>query len=103
METQVCKQCGRELPVEQFSKIGNRGGGTTSLHICKECMQGRQKEGRQKRKERMAQLEIKRTQDIRNMRLSDFTPRELMVELKRRGYKFTAEITVTNVIDSDNL
>jgi DNA polymerase III alpha subunit (gram-positive type) len=66
-------------------------------------MQGRQKEGGQKRKERMAQLEIKRTQDIRNMRLSDFTPRELMVELKRRGYKFTAEITVTNVIDSDNL
>ena len=36
-------------------------------------------------------------------RLKDFTPRELMVELARRGYKGSLEFTETRVIDIQRL
>lgn len=45
-ETQVCKCCGRELPVEQFGR--NRFG---LLQTCKECMSQKKSEGRKKRDE----------------------------------------------------
>lgn len=45
MSTKVCKECGRELPIEQFSKVRN------GVHIstCKECMSLIRKENKQKK------------------------------------------------------
>ena len=39
--TQVCKDCGRELPLEEFQK-GPHG----YMNYCKECFKKRQKEGK---------------------------------------------------------
>lgn len=94
--TQVCKCCGKELPLEMFrvSRLG--------VHkTCKECTKKHQKEGHANKKlAEMAQADLAKA---RNLRLCDFTPRELMVELKRRGYKFRMEYTETHVIDSERL
>lgn len=42
----------------------------------------------------------KELEDAKAMRLSDFTPRELFTELKRRGYEFKATYVETHTIDS---
>ena len=54
-ETQVCKCCGRELPVEQFGR--NRFG---LLQTCKECMSQKKSEGRKKRDEMDREAEFRR-------------------------------------------
>ena len=92
METKVCKCCGRELPIEDFYK---NGFGVTS--VCKECHTKRAKEGKQERK-RLKQQAVDAI-NARHLRLSDFTPRELMEELKRRGYD--GKITYTRVEEID--
>lgn len=78
-EKKKCKCCGRELPVSEFSMSG----GGCLLNTCKECMRKKQSEGRKKRKE---ELDFeKELADAKKMRLADFTPRDLMEELARRG------------------
>ena len=63
IETKVCKQCGRELPITRFGKYAS---GTRS--ICKECVEHNKAKGRSER-------------------FKDVTNRELIEELKLRGYK----------------
>lgn len=92
METKICKCCGKELPIEDFYK---NGFGVTS--VCKECHTKRAKEGKEERK-RLKQQAVDAI-NARNLRLSDFTPRELMEELKRRGYD--GKITYTRVEEID--
>ena len=65
-ETKICKECGRELPLEQFYK--NRWGVTD---YCVECMN--------KKKERKA--------DKAPADLSAIPDGELAAELKRRGWQ----------------
>ena len=60
-ETKKCKNCGRELPFTHFSKKG-----TGYRSICKEC---------EKREEGATD------------KFKDFTSRELIEELKARGYE----------------
>ena len=96
METKVCKYCGRELPVEDFYK---NGFGVTSC--CKECHTQRMKDGKEKKKKMLAAVDAET--NSRNLRLQDFTPRELMTELKRRGYEFTMKYVETHVIKSEDL
>lgn len=76
METKLCKCCGRELPIEMFNKHKRNSDG---LQIyCKDC---------QKQKN---QLSInKRKLEVINSELAKYTPRELINELRRRGYKGT--------------
>lgn len=88
----ICKCCGRELPIEDFYK---NGFGVTS--VCKECHTKRAKEGKEERK-RLKQQAVDAI-NARHLRLSDFTPRELMEELKRRGYD--GKITYTRVEEID--
>ena len=92
METKVCKKCGRELPIENFYTNKSLKGGHDNT--CKECKSNYSKEWAKKNREK------KRTQKIENERiefekkykiytckeLAPFTPRELMLELKARGY-----------------
>lgn len=90
METKVCKCCGKELPITEFAVRGIKGhkGEKKVTDFCKSCMA-----------ERVASGRNKAINDVRVMRLKDFTPRELMAELKRRGYEGKLTYIETHTID----
>ena len=90
--TIVCNCCGQEKPVEAFkiTRLGNY------YKTCTECVGKAIREGQKKGKE-------KREADIANAKLSKFTARELMEELKRRGYKGRLTCVVTKVVDFETL
>jgi len=91
-ETQVCKCCGRELPISQF------GRGGFGLHkTCKECTGKKMSETR-KRLDEIDNLR-KQVEDARRLRLSDFQPRELMIRLRELGYEGTLTYTQRHEID----
>lgn len=92
METKICAHCGNELPLSDFRRT--KWGGFAST--CNKCMT-------EKRVARMSDNKEKAKADARNLRIQDFTPRELMTELKRRGYEFTMKYTEVHVISSDKL
>jgi hypothetical protein len=96
METKVCKCCGRELPVTEFSK--NAFGFTS---VCKECNVQNRKDGAKKRNQ-LKQQAIDAI-NARNLRLQDFTPRELMEELKNRGYDGKLRYVQVQEIDLSKL
>lgn len=96
METKVCKCCGRELPIEKFrvTAIGRR-------NTCDECVQKKIVESKQKKKEEHQAIE--EAKNARLLRLEDFTPRELILELKRRGYTGKLTYTQIRVLDIETL
>ena len=81
IETKKCKCCGQELPLSEFT--------TTQfgiLHTCKACVVKNRVEAIKQKKEAVdLQASV---EDAKKARLGDFTPRELLAELKRRGYKW---------------
>lgn len=79
-ETRICKVCGRELSINEFAKNGM---GIT--HVCKECVANRKRSKREETKQMKQQAQ--EAANARSLRLKDFTPRELMQELKSRGYE----------------
>lgn len=88
METKICKHCGKELPLDQYPQ---RGFGR--LATCRSCIGELAKIGREKKKnERNVDEEIA---NARRARIEQFTARELMEELARRGYK--GELTYVKV------
>lgn len=74
--TKVCKKCGRELPVHEFYKAKDNKDGL--LGHCKEC-----------HKSAVTTLVARKNATP----LSTFTPRELIEELRKRGYKGTLYVT----------
>ena len=97
-ETKVCKCCGRTLDISNFKK-GRWG----YVSVCMDCDKQHRAENRQVRKQ--ARLD-KAKQEIENVmakRLTDFTPRELMAELKRRGYEGKITYVETHTIDLSTL
>ena len=92
METKVCKCCGRELPIVEFrqTKIGR-------VNTCNECITKHQIKAKADKK--MRKMEGEESEKAKRARLADFTPRELMEELKRRGYEGTLTYTETRTID----
>lgn len=102
METKVCKGCGRELPLDEFVMITTRGGEKVRNGYCKDCMtQKRLATRANNAKVKEAQLDQK-VEDARKLRLSDFSPRELMEELARRGYKGKLTFVEVHTIDIQN-
>lgn len=95
-DTRKCKCCGRELPTSDFSR--NRFG---LVHICKECAKQHRSAGRKKTNE--INDILRQLDDAKTMRLESFTPRELMLELKRRGYEGTLTYTETRTVNITNL
>lgn len=89
METKVCKRCGRELPVEKFkmSAYGKR------VDVCTECSTAKLRENKLLKKEMKDNAQA--VVEARTLRLKDFEPRELMEELRRRGY--TGELQYVQV------
>lgn len=82
METKVCKVCGQELPLSEFRKsllIPN------GIATCKKCVNEKIKKTKL----------FKETTGSTNTELAKFTPRELIEELKSRGYKGKLYVTRT--------
>lgn len=82
METKVCKVCGQELPLSEFRKsllIPN------GIATCKKCVNEKIKKTKL----------FKETTGSTNGELAKFTPRELIEELKSRGYKGKLYVTRT--------
>ena len=92
METKVCKKCGRELPISDFYTNSKAKDGLATY--CKECSNVLSVEYARKRRARK-KAEAKENERVEfekmykiytNRDLAKFTPRELMLELKARGY-----------------
>ena len=88
----VCRKCGRELPVEKFSKNARSKDGLQDT--CKDCVSIYWKEKYRARKAVSSAVTEKRLDQtpeikpaVKGKTLADYTPRELMEELYRRGYE----------------
>lgn len=89
METKICKKCGQELPLEYFSKNAKMKDGLQNH--CKACAseysrQIWQRKKAQKKENERIEFE-KKYKVYTNRELAKFNPRELMLELKARGYE----------------
>lgn len=82
METKVCKVCGKELPLSKFGKSLLVPNG---IPTCKKCVNEKIKKTKL----------FKETTGSTNTELAKFTPRELIEELKSRGYKGKLYVTRT--------
>lgn len=82
METKVCKVCGQELPLSEFRKSPFA---TNGIATCKKCVNDKIKKTKL----------FNRTGSNSNSELAKFTPRELIEELKSRGYKGKLYVTRT--------
>lgn len=103
METKVCSKCGKELPVSMFHKHPHTRDKLQPQ--CKECV----KESRIKRTAAKSSLgqkihsggaEDKLHKVFTSKILAPFTPRELMMELKARGYE--GELLYVEVIKKEH-
>ena len=95
METKICKKCGRELSVDMFHKKSTSKDGLQ--HYCKECHNESTKKSYHKRKMKRNVLDNVETIKVgtsdatkvySNPELARFTPRQLMEELKARGFRW---------------
>jgi hypothetical protein len=104
-----CVKCGRELPIEDFSRNAASKDGHQSA--CKECLRVYNREYAKRRKAKKIENQMiefeKKHKIYTNIELAKFTPRELMSELKARGYEGVLkyrEVKVTeHIIDFSKL
>lgn len=89
-----CAKCGNEYPVTEYYKNSKNKDGLQSY--CKSCHAAAARESSkrfsEKRKDLIDRVETaEHTTLIKvygNPKLAEFTPRELMVELKARGFRW---------------
>ena len=91
IKTKVCSKCGREWSLSEFYKKSTSKDGLQSY--CKECSKKLAIEYAQKSREKKAhkiedeRIEFEGKYKIYTCKeLAPFTPRQLMLELKARGY-----------------
>lgn len=86
LQTKQCVHCGKVLPVSEFYKNKTARNGLASW--CKDCMVERRRE-------------LARNARLYETRggLESYTPRQLMEELARRGYRGTLTYTETRTVD----
>lgn len=93
IRTKVCKCCGEELPVTSFYEKKTSADGYQTY--CKSCQSKKMVEYARNRreKEKARKVEAERVEFDKkykvytNRELAKFQPRELMLELKARGYE----------------
>ena len=103
METKKCTRCGRILPIDQFSKKTKSKDGLQPY--CKECTKEIQRSWRASKDESDAKTyypanavaPADETDTLKN-----FTPRQLLKELKRRGYRWSG-MSIVMTIDYDSI
>lgn len=78
--TKVCNKCGRELPISAFNKKTKSKDGLQD--VCRECQSAYSRERVLKKKVEAHKMIPMYT----NPELAKFHPRELMAELKARGF-----------------
>lgn len=78
-ETKKCSKCGRVLPLSEFQKCSRNADGLQ--YRCKEC----QNKATRIRYARNTSGGVNKT--YLNDKLKDITPRELIAELRFRGYQ----------------
>lgn len=78
IKTKKCSKCKRELPLDKFSKNNSKKDGLQCQ--CRDCMSVKTK---------------KMKKVFTNTELVKFTPRQLMDELKARGYEGELKFTQT--------
>lgn len=83
--TKTCTGCNRELPLSAFGRLASAPGGLS--YRCRECVSAMQHEYY------LANRKLKRV--FTNPDLANFTPRQLIDELKARGYSGELKITQT--------
>lgn len=83
-ETKTCPKCGRTLTADNFYR---RGDGSLYTY-CKECV-------------KVNNRKYRNTPPDSENPLSEYTPRQLMQELKRRGYM--GKLYIQQVADLDRL
>lgn len=86
----TCTRCGRQLPEDQFNKCVSNPDGLQ--YVCKECGREAQRESRARIRAAKC-IEVVETHDgmckvFTNPELAKFKPRELMAELKARGFRW---------------
>lgn len=79
IQTKTCAKCGRTLAVSMFNKCTNSSDGLQSY--CREC----QAEDNRTRAEK-GKTKPKKMPEGCDPALAGFTPRQLMNELRARGY-----------------
>lgn len=90
VKTKVCKKCGQELPLDQFYTSVNCKDG--HLNVYKKCKNSHNKLRNQIKKESQSGIH----KVFVNPDLAKFTPRQLIEELRGRGY--TGELKYVQVI-----
>lgn len=87
----TCRECGRELPLDQFSK--NRNG---SLHVCKDCMKAKRAKAAEKGQQiGRYKTPVRRPSETFVSLLTPLSDTVIIEELKKRGYTGTLSKTIT--------
>lgn len=84
-KTIVCAECGEAKPVSNYQMT--RWGHLTK--VCKACVMKKRNGSIKEKKENVIEILRQQVDESRKLRLKDFTPRELMTELRERGYDGT--------------
>ena len=95
METKVCRCCGRELPIDKFYATKNAKDGRSNK--CKECHKASIEASK------FEKQELRRLALQGGKKLEDYTPRELIQELARRGYRGKLEYVEKHTIDLETI
>ena len=85
-----CRKCGRELPIELFNKCSAHKDG--HQHHCRECHSAYMKDSYDRKKSLNTEAKISASMHkvYAHPELAKFTPRQLMEELKSRGFTWTS-------------
>lgn len=83
--SKVCACCKIEKPISEFGKRASLADGHNIY--CKSCQNAKLRESRARRKNTLPPPTALPAPDAASKLLKDCTPRELILELKNRGYK----------------